>query len=234
MMILSGVNIDSDLRGKMKNNCRLILNGTERNTKVSQRCFIATYREYFKTSLASVPEFASYAMSLPSGLRSNDGGAPSAFETAAFEKMMLALLTGTGWIDDHTGWVRFGDLELVPHLIQYLEVTMARFDQDRNGFIDRNEAMTAYPLYKPLLTTVAPSGFTSDKILRAAFAYVLVYQNLPQTFADKIKFIGIWANEPTLWPVWASRADLAGTLAYIQILLDQQHTPSPPPALTQE
>lgn len=212
LMIFSGLKLNSDIQVQLRNDCRIMGRSYSSDARVSLRCFINTYRDNMNSTFSSLPYFSRYLRSLPSGV-SRRGGAIDPNEMQQFDVMIVNLLKSSGWIDDQSGTVKLSDLGLLPHLFQYVETVVVRFDLNQDGILNREEALEAYPMFKEILKKVAKND--SDKILRGAFAYILVYGHPPETTAEKLKFITVWVNQQDSWPINADRFQLAKVLGYI-------------------
>jgi hypothetical protein len=205
MMILSGLELDSMMKEKMQdpaNGCATIVRGPRAmNDGISVDCFVSIYRKEFKTIFSSVPAFVQFQSKL------ND---------AQFKEMMMNILKGTGWMDDpkNPGFASFGDLSLVPHVIQYIETIMQRFDTDKNNLLERDEASVAYPTFKSFLRKAG--GFGWDTANKAVLMWLLAYGKPPDKECDIGEFI-IWVFSDGDWKrkVHADRARLASIIGFI-------------------
>lgn len=198
LLIMSGLQLDKSMKAEFNRSCRPTSAQQERDRRIQISCFLSSYRRQFSRIFTSMPEFSAYADRL---------------SDSEFDSMMINFLKATGWIDDRSGTVRIGDTALVPHVIQYAEAVLHRFDSDRNGVLNRPEALSGYPLFRGVLLMV--SGFDSDKILKGAYAYVLVHGKMPETLAEKMEFMAFWINREDSWPIEADRKRLAQVLGYI-------------------
>lgn len=213
LMIFSGLELDKAMKEQFHQDCRISNQVPSGDERINIRCFIRTYRREFASIFTSTPDFSRYFMSLDSGVQAGGVGPIPEEEMLSFDVMLVNLLKSTGWIDDGSGFVKIKDTALVPHLIQYIETVMIRFDSGRNGILEREEALNAFPLFREILKTVAKND--SDRILKGAFAYILVYGHAPETAAEKTQFILSWVRQESSWPIMADRKKLADVLGYI-------------------
>ncbi len=88
------------------------------------------------------------------------------------------------------------DITRMTMVQQYIESLYVRYDANRDGLIDYNEAQNALPLFKALL--VKASGFTSDKKINALYMYILKNGKAPTSLGDKASFL-IWTLFPDKW-----------------------------------
>jgi hypothetical protein len=198
LLILSGLELDGSMKKAFRQSCDVIPAQPERDERITLRCFLDVYRNHQVRLFTSMPEFSVYAAKL---------------NQEDFDKMMINFLKATGWEDDKTGTVKLGDTALVPHVIQYAETTMSKFDFDKNGFLDRIEALDAYPVFRSTLLSVGK--INNDKILKGAFAYILVKGKIPDSIGEQLQFIAVWIHQEKKWPIWVDRKRLADTLGYI-------------------
>ena len=221
MMILSGIQIGSDMEVELKKSCSLLPGKTPSSSKVPMRCFLSTYRQKMSGVMDSMPDFVTYAMKVPSRL-TGSGAKVAAEDRGPYETMLINFLKATGWVDDGSGYIKLSDLGLVPHIMQYTETLMSRFDLDRNGYFDRTEALKAFPTFEATLSSV--SGVNDSDLLEAAFTFILVHARVPQTNEDKIFLYFVWKNQYETWPVWADRNQLSIVLGAIADLVNSGQT----------
>lgn len=106
------------------------------------------------------------------------------------------------------------DLMLLTNLSQYVELTFLRFNSNSDLVLDTDEAMKAFPVFRPLLTKL--SKLNDPKQVRALFAYILKYGKAPeQNLAGLIEF-GAWASNPSAWNLNVDRIQMAKIFSFIQ------------------
>jgi hypothetical protein len=88
------------------------------------------------------------------------------------------------------------DITRMTMVQQYIESLYVRFDGNRDGYIDYDEAQKALPLFKALLKQA--SGFTSEKKINALYMYILKNGKAPTSFGEKAGFL-IWTLSPGKW-----------------------------------
>jgi hypothetical protein len=204
LLIMSGLDLDESMQAAFKSSCNVFRARQSRDSRISLRCFLTMYRRQFPAVFTSVPQFASFMSQLPAG---------SGVDLLEFDLMMINLLKAAGWVDDQSGRIKLGDTGLVPHVIQYIEAVMNRFDLSKDGLLDRDEALAAFPVFRETLKFVAKND--QDKVLRGAFAYILVKGKAPETPGEKLHFITVWVNQEKTWPIMADRRQLGTVLGYI-------------------
>lgn len=206
LLIMSGLELGDSMESAFKNNCNVARARTKsRDSKITLLCYLNVYRSRFSSVLASVPQFAAFMAKLPSGAGQN--------QMLEFDAMMVNILKSAGWVDDQSGQAKFGDVALVPHVIQYIESVTVRFDEDKDGILNRTEALVAFPVFRETLRTVAKND--NEKFLRGLFAYILVKGRAPESAGEKLYFVTKWINDESIWNIQADRRQLATVLGYI-------------------
>jgi len=136
-----------------------------------------------------------------------------------FEKIWTAFLIGTGHKLNDYQLVPIDEFSLVPHLVQYSESIMYRFDRDQNQHLTRDEAMDAYPVFRETLRSAV--SIRSERMLRGGYAYLLVHKRLPITLSERVSFITRWIYREDSWPIWVDRPGLAEVLKAIAGFLQE-------------
>lgn len=139
-----------------------------------------------------------------------------------FEKVWVDFLVGTGHKLNETLTIPVDDFSLVPHLVQYSEAIMNRFDLDQDQFLTRDEAMAAYPIFRQTLKSAV--DIKSEKMLRGGYAYLLVHKKLPTSVGEKFGFITSWIHREDSWPIRVDRPGLADVLKAIAGFLENSKT----------
>jgi hypothetical protein len=71
----------------------------------------------------------------------------------------------------------------------YVEALFERFDVNRSGTIDKDEARMAYPVFEGFLTKAAAKhGLTDPEDVEALFFYIMKYGSVPESLWDKIVY----------------------------------------------
>lgn len=105
--------------------------------------------------------------------------------------------------------VSTSDVTRVTMVMQYIESIYVRYDANRNGRIEYDEAKKAFPLFKELLAQA--SGFKDERKQFALFAYLLTYGKPPTSIGDKIYWQLIWLSSEGKWKkVSADRMKVLG------------------------
>ncbi len=205
-MIVSGLNINSSLKVDLSADCLGNVKDPKDETLVKLDCAIQSYKKAFSTQMQATPEFLKFLKTA----KTND-------ELDAF---MMNVFKASGYVFNSQKMVRWGDLSMAPHVVQYIEMLMARFDKNKDGAITTAEALRAYSLFKGLLLEFAKedieNGSLNEKDLPAIFCFMLVYGKPPETSKEKVVFYFKWKGKtPEELDVWADRSSLAKVLGYV-------------------
>jgi hypothetical protein len=130
----------------------------------------------------------------------------------------IKLLTAAGYIPNDRQTVLLDDADNFPHIVQYIEMMFAQFDADLDGALTKEEALTAFPVYKNLIRTVVKSMEGGDKIkeeqLPGVFIYFLKNGRGPKNVIEKLQFMAFIGNEKK-WIVNATRFDIAVVFQFL-------------------
>jgi hypothetical protein len=112
------------------------------------------------------------------------------------------------------------DMSLVPHLLQYIELTFVKFDVNQDDLIDYQEAERAFPLFRSLLLTMSKdqieSNLLKDSEMFPLFCYLLYYREVPGIFEYLTRW-NAWKTNPSRWRgVLVDRTHVSSILAMIQ------------------
>lgn len=191
-MIWSGKNLSAQFHEDLKKSC-MIAGSNPNLYKVS--CVLERYRVLIPTIATNLPLMAQHLQAL---------APPAAAE------MLFETFRATGWKANPEGTARLNDLDLTLHLLQYMESIYRRWDTNKDRTLNKAEAMVAEPIFRPLLAEI--SGQTSESLLRAAFAYILVYQKNPAD--NPWDFLG-FMNDEANWKIDVPRSKLSKVLGFI-------------------
>lgn len=204
-MIWSGLNINTALKKDLLGDCLANNSQPQSGTLLKVSCAIKSYKDSMKAYMLATPEYLKFMK------RADKNGTLDGYLTNVFKS--------AGYIPNSKGTAKWGDLSLVPHVVQYIEMLFARFDKDKDGFISTSEALKAYPLFKNLLAEFAADQIKSGTItvddLPAIFCFMLHYGKPPETMVEKMVFYFKWKDNPGGWAVWADRGALAQVLGYV-------------------
>jgi hypothetical protein len=151
-----------------------------------------------------------------------------------FDLTFMNILKASGYLVRTDGLIALRDASLAPHLFQYIETVIQRYDRVhisdvdgrkklKDGILDRQEAMEAYPLLREILITV--SGFCDEKTLRGSLAWILENGRPPEGIWESIRFLS-YINFPETWKINVDRTKLAGILGFIAEALEKKPSSS--------
>ncbi len=181
-MILSGTTLDSLIRPELMTQCLPSVLNPETSTQLDYDCLYKVYRKNLSVIFTSVPDFLKFT-------QEND--------SCEDEIVFFNLIKAAGYTPNAQKRVKLGEVALIPHVIQYLEMTFSRFDANHDDRLDRIEAEKAFPVFQPLFKDLAKDyikkGLISEKDLFPLFTFVLKTGKIPSGPVDFIKFF-VWKN----------------------------------------
>lgn len=210
-MIMSGLKIDSQLRPSLVRDCSAVAEPKQTDT-VDFDCLYANYKKQFPAVMTALPEFQKYQKTQ---------------DESTFNFFFYNSLKAAGYVPNLSNKVKFEDVGLLPHLIQYVELLNARFDINHDDAIDVGEADLAFPAFRSLFKELAKkeleSGLIKEEELFALFTFVLYYGK-PPGLSDLLRWSS-WKKTPSKWEaVYADRTQMAKILGYVA---DQLAKPQP-------
>ncbi len=130
----------------------------------------------------------------------------------------LSLLKAVGHIQNERQVVLFDDANLFPHVAQYIEVMFSRYDKNQDGFLVKDEALKAFPVFKStikdVLGQISGGSLIGEDQLPGVFIYLLKFGRPPKTPMEKLNFIGFVRNE-SKWIIESNRLDLGVIFNFI-------------------
>ena len=128
------------------------------------------------------------------------------------------IFKSAGYIPNRQQLANYGDIGLVPHLIQYVELLYSKFDKNYDGFLNAAEAVKAFPCFSGIIREMAKAelqdGTLKEKHLIPLFTYILRYGKPPETMKEKLRFRFFWRDKPEKWDVWADRTQFGLVLLF--------------------
>ncbi|MGZ3801046.1 MAG: hypothetical protein ACXVCR_02600 [Bdellovibrio sp.] len=203
-MILSGIRIDSMFRNELVHICLHNRGIVSNRETVSLKCLKDVYKDSIPTIMVATPEYVKFVKTM---------------NKDAWGHYFNNLIKAAGYVSNESNTATVEDISLVPHVIQYIEMILARFDKNKDGIISTSDAIRAYPSFKGILMDLAAEqlkdGSIKEEELLDVFTYILRYGAPPESWKDKIKFVMSWKGKRDKWDVQADRAQLAEILGYI-------------------
>jgi hypothetical protein len=161
--------------------------------KVERFCFHERFEAAFSGNFKRLPGWVSVAKRI-----SKDGDWPDFINE--LESAVLKKGTALGPLVDSN------EVSRMTMLMQYIESVFTRFDTDKSGELNLEEATPAFPLLRDVLTEA--SGFTEHQDLFALYVYLLRYGKPPvANIRGGLKWIP-WRNEAVPWVIEADRRTL--------------------------
>lgn len=241
--IFSGLKLDAMVKAKVLSTdpqvgCQIYRDSVDDKQKIKVSCFVDTYRRELDQIFSSMPMQRDYMKALPRcrkisqmpwitdpvlrGQRCPEGGPCVAEENInqylatcaeSFDGMLVSILKAAGYAPEGEGIVTIASTSLVPHVMQYIETMMQRFDRNHDGVLNNPESMSAFPIFKPILSTV--SGYSDDKTLRGLLGWFMVKGKPPETIAEKAYFYVFFRNSENNWDINTTQGRLASILGFI-------------------
>jgi hypothetical protein len=200
-MIMSGINIGDQMTKDVVSRCLPSHTKVHLTTTISEKCLFGVYLDRIDNYFKSAPEFLKF-------FRTSDRD--------DFAVYFVNLLKAAGYAPNDSGLVRMADANLTPHAIQYLEMMIVRFDANKDGIIDLQEAKDTFPAFKGMLMElIKGQSLIKEKDLLAMFLYIMHYGSPPAGVKDYLFKWLPWKSNPDKWTVAADRNRLAGILGYI-------------------
>ena len=145
--------------------------------------------------------------------------------------LSLSLLKAAGHDVNPEMRVKFEDLNLYPHVTQYIEMLFYKFDTNRDGVLDKFEAIAAYPTYEKtvaeVLEKIGFAGIISQPERRkGVFLYLLQNGHGPETAAqvkEFTKFINDTRdlNTTDRWTISPNRISLGNLFSFFAETLNK-------------
>ena len=199
--MMSGLKINSLMKKDVVDRCLSRHAKVDLYTTVSEKCLREVYNDRVDNYFRSSPEFLKFF---------------SASSREDFSEYFGNLMKAAGHFPNAAGTVRLSDADMFPHAIQYLEMMIARFDLDRNGILNVDEAKSAFPSFRGILVELTKDqSLIKEKDLLALFTYIMHYGRPPEGVKDYLLKYIPWKRNPESWTVSADRLQFAGILGFI-------------------
>jgi hypothetical protein len=228
MHIFSGIKRGADLeiiaiKKCMKNENLLF----SKKSEFDEDCLLNLYLEE-DAAFADLPEFLKIKTD-----RKEDG--QPRYTPEMNKAYYFSLLKAAGHVPKENKSVFLGDAALFPHVVQYIEMIYWRHDDNKNGLLEKDEALKAYPVFANLLTELTKSKRFFIKIpdLPGLFIYLLKNGNIPTVAAEMKPFLDFIkdykCNKPDVpcqkgWEIQSSRHSLGKIFNFIA----EASKPKPP------
>lgn len=228
--IISGLYRSEEIKDEMlktkdfSQNCILVeANGDKTikgTTRVYEKCILDQYINS-ATGFQSMPVFTDMR---------------TKFTETELRDHYLALLKAAGHVSREDKTVLMADANLFPHVIQYIEMVYARHDVNRDNLIQKEEALSAFPIFKDLLMEVVKSyKQIKEEDLEGVFIYILKFGRppRPQSIGEVLKFVAFIKDKTQKdWVINSTRVDLGRIFNFIADTAVRPPAPTPAPPAT--
>jgi hypothetical protein len=200
-MIMSGITVNNLFRKDVEEVCMSPASRAATEPFVTEKCIRKVYIEQTANYMTATPEYVKFFKHL------------SMDDTADF---LQNVLKAAGHVPNNQGTIKLADADLAPHVLQYIEMTLSKYDANHDGVINLSEAKKAFPSFLGILKELTKDQkLIKEKDLLALFTYILHYGQPPGGVKDFLFKWLPWKSDPNKWTVSANRQDLAGILGYI-------------------
>ncbi|OFZ31176.1 MAG: hypothetical protein A2622_00835 [Bdellovibrionales bacterium RIFCSPHIGHO2_01_FULL_40_29] len=177
-------------------------------TGVWEFCLLKTYYNEMVMKDPATPYFGSY-LDLPQMLQMRNQ-----FSAQEVKEYFYSLVKAAGHVPNDKEVVYFEDADLFPHVLQYIEMVYARHDSNKDGVLEKCEALGAFPIFHDLIKELTAEYKLKEDQLPGTFIYLLKFSRPPKTLAEKFKFLS-FINTPEKWVIASTRIDLGKIFNFI-------------------
>lgn len=230
--ILSGISRADSLTIIAMEKCLKVKNEIISKSELGQNCLLDLYFNE-ENSFSELPGFAKLKV------EKDDKGELKV--TPEQNKMYyLSLLKAAGYIPndkvpEEERTVRLSDANLFPHVVQYVEMIFFSHDTNRDAYLQKEEAIKAFPIFTEVMKPVQKQFSLEDKDLVGLFVWLLK-KGTVFPINNMKKFVkdhecNLNQDSKTCaqdWTINASRIDL-GKIFNLIALLTAPKPPAPEP-----
>ncbi len=200
-MIVSAFGIQRSVRQTIEAECPVRPGLKLYQNTLPLNCLMDVYRRNFARFLGSQPDFSHFISSL-SG--------------SQLSEFLLLLIQGTGYDVSNLSDITYKHVGLLPHISQYIEIILRRFDSNKSDSLDLDEALKALPVFSDEIAK-QQSGKKPmpDNRRKSAFTYLLKYGKAPESLKEKLHFLFVWESFPGFWKLDVNRTGLATIFAFL-------------------
>lgn len=199
---------------ELKEACPVKTDPKNQEDSVELSCLLTSYPRLIEDHMTAVPKYRDFMLRV--GPKVWGEAFISQVKSAGWEPPVTENFTGRELVG-------LGSVALVPAAIQYMEMIMARFDKDRNDWLETKEVVDAFPTFESIITDFAKDyidrGILDKDDMLAVFTYLVRYGEIPGGLTDILKFVywkGLGSKDPMKWKIKADRvqvAEILGTIA---------------------
>lgn len=200
--VFSGLMVNSKLEKYLASDC---FGGKSVGDKVAFACLSKSYRKHLPEVMTATPQFLEYLRTL---------------SDENWQIFLDGALRGAGDGPDKQDMAAMRDVALIPFVIQYIELLYLKYDVNRNGLIEYEDAKVAFPLFAGLLTQLAQEnidkGLLSKKDMFPMFCYIIHYGTPPTAVLDYLFKWQPFKNSPSSQQaISADRTQVAKIIGYL-------------------
>lgn len=205
--MLSGVSHANRLKTPLLASCGQGSSGAGGGS-IAYQCLINSHYAQMPQTMGTMPQYLNYMRSTT----------PQEWGSYFYQ-----VLTAAGKAPDGKQMSTLDDIDLIPHVVQYIEMLFLKFDASRDQHLDYGDIERAFPFFRTLLLDVAApqikDGYLAESEMFALFLYILHYGEPPSgTWSYLTKWIP-WKNDSGQWrKVKVNRTQVAGILGMISRL----------------
>lgn len=173
---------------------------------INRDCFDQWRLKNYASSLSHMKEFSNY------------------YNTLSKQQKKKLILSVDGVVRDDLSQTDFmvSDAKEGYVFVQYIETIMFRFDEDRSGGLNLKEAMKAFPLFAPTLSSLLGVDLSNPDeygYLEALFTFMLKHGRSPslEQPVDSLRFLH-WRWHKQKWNLEAKRSDIIKVLSSLKTL----------------
>ena len=145
-------------------------------------------------------------------------GLKNLFSEEQIRTYYYSLLKSAGHVPNDEKLAIYEDVDLFPHVVQYIEMIFLKYDLNKDRILDKDEALRAFPVFrltiKDMLKEIPNGQLIPDKSLPGVFIYLLKYGRPPKGLSETLKFLSFIGDE-SKWDLQASRLDLGVIFNFI-------------------
>lgn len=168
--ILSGIQRADSIKIVATEKCLKVKNEIISKTEFNQNCLLDLYFAE-ENSFAELPGFAKLKAE-------KDDKGELKFSPEQNKTYYLSLLKAAGYIPndkvlEEERTVFLADANLFPHVVQYVEMIFYSYDTNRDGYLQKDEAIRAFPVFAEVMKPVQKQFNLEDKDLVGLFIWLL-------------------------------------------------------------
>lgn len=233
--ILSGIQRADSLKVLALQKCLKVKSDMVSKTELGQNCLLDLYFNE-ENSFADLPGFAKIK------IEKNENG-DLKFSPEQNKSNYLGLLKAAGYIPneeipEEQRTVFLGDADLFPHVVQYVEMIYFTHDSNHDGYLQKDEAIKAYPVFQETIKLLKNTHFFKDleeKDFMGAFVWLLK-KGTPFPVGTMKKFAKDYEcnlnNDSKTctydWTIEASRIDIGKIFTLIASMTKPKPPEAPP------